>query len=241
MDSNLVPTVRADKNGKLVTRHVKNSVDAPTRTFKAPVLPARPDHNQMVKEIVDLMEVKTNGLDMKPENVPALYDLMKKHELPYVIDKLHFYAHRQDHERFIANIEVIDRHIDATQKVLDLHPECRDRSVSLITGILNYDFPITPDREMPLIEAVCNIWASDALDSDDLLDALFPSSYVVGRNQRGIGDLCLTDGIAELIVNNPGKESVITELVLSRKISDPEVIRRLVEGSESASLISGVL
>jgi hypothetical protein len=248
--SNLIPEQRADRNGKIVTRHVKPKAENPSRrTIAPPKLGKRYSIQQLRLEVADAFEMPDEQFKRmtEPDRLEGMLGLARSHDVSYAAGILMdgMVGIHKDSD-FSACLGLLNRNYTIADQTLAQHPsksaDFRTYAPELVTSLNMYEFEMTPEDEALLISTSCRIWIDEALDGP-YFEEVFPSDFVPNRERKGriIGNTPLRDDLAQYIVENPDKTEPIISIVIERRISDPKAIHELLDGTVSSTLGSGVL
>jgi hypothetical protein len=248
--NNLISEQRVDRNGKLVTRHVKTKVEAASRGAIAPPKLGKQDSLRQLKlELAEALQMPEEQFKRmaEPWRLEGMLSLVRSHDVSWAAGLLidGMVSIHKDNE-FNSCLGLLSRNYTLADQTLAQHPskaaDYRTYAPELVTALNLYDFEMTPEDEAVLIGASCKLWVNDALDDGSFFEELFPSDPLPNsKRDVSIGNIALRDDLARYVIAHPDKTELIVSMVTERKISDPIVINDLLEGTGTATLSSGVL
>jgi hypothetical protein len=247
----LIPELRTDRNGKLVTRHVKAASSTKASMSQVPrVDVSASDLWELRKELAKQLDISVLALDgslRQPHRLNALIGLASRHDLAIsshnsLIESLTEMPSDQD---FMRCVELLDRHFDAARKILD--GRSRNAAVyanGIVTGLNLLEFDMTQEQELLVVEAGCRIWVGEIVKDHGFktLNEVFPKRSEE-ENRRCVGPTAMRADLAHYLIGNPEKVDLVVEVVVKRGISDPRLLDGLVDEFSTAAvpLTEGVL
>lgn len=248
--SNLIPEQRVDRNGKTVTRHVKPKTGTPLRgNIAPPKLGSNYSLRQLKLDLAIALQMPDEEFKKmsEPERLEGMLELTRLHDVSFAASILldGMASIRKDSD-FSACLGILGRNYTIADQILAQHPsksaDYRTYAPELVTALNLYEFEMTPEDEAVLISASCRLWIDDALNDGNYFGELFPSDSRMKRgNYKAIGNVVLRDDLARYIIANPDKTESIVSIATARKLSNPQAIQGLLDGTVASPLISGVL
>lgn len=243
--SNLIPVQRADKNGKIVTRHVKNGkTPGKALSAAAPSLSPRLSVPQMRRKLAKALNVDSKALREEisdPQRLKALLKLAESHDLSPVSAHTAERLNRIEGKDFYRCIELMERNLDYAGEVLG------DKSYDaplLVTSLNLYDFPISHEEERVLVMAACLLWREDGMLQNPIrMYALFPRPKQGGSvvSSKSMGYCALNAELAKYFLSAPDYVDSIVKIIAERRITSPTEIDAILKSSASPVLAEGAL
>lgn len=244
--ADLIPELRPDYTGKLVTRHVKAPGAAKDSAKKVPrVNSTQAEMGQLRKNIARSLGISIRNFNPAlrlPARLESTAELTAKHDMSgCALELMDGLAAIKGEDDFQRCVDLLDRHHDSAHAALSTSFK-QDISYApmMITGINMFDFDMTPDQEKAVIEATCRIWVGGAMgQSNDAIKEMFPKR-IGGKSGNSIGRTALREDLAQYIAENPQKVEAVVQIVNERGISDPKEIEEMT-GSLISPLLDGAL
>ena len=242
--SNTSPEKRMDKNGRLVTRHIKQR--GPEAWGWVAPSPARKQDDQALRtEIgaaINLYRESYKIDEVRSENLPALTRLVKSFDYSNMYDDILNMGQRFPAEQFSKCVRLLMAHQEEAVDNLEsgTYSDGKGDMVMLVTGLNRHKFRMTKEQRSRLIVGVCKLWSSDHMENIEHLNSVFPRRDD-GTTLVAFNNATIREDLAKLIVNNPEKFDFIIDCIGSRQISDLDALKDLMNNSSSVALSEGSL
>lgn len=245
--SNTVPELRLDKNGKWVTRHVKSNV---TERWVGITPPQQRQQEKRVEalreDIAAAIGLYSNSWkveSVRTESLPALARLVKSYDYSTMYDDLIHMGKVFEPAHFKKCVLLIEEHQETAISLLSSgnYSDGKGDMIMLVTGTLRHNFRMTKEQRAVLIEGVCRLWGSDAMEDFEYLNTVFPKRGIVHDSPVAIADGTMREDIAKFIVDHPAKLDTIIDLIGNRGISDVVTLKKMIDSSAADALSDGVL
>lgn len=247
--SELLPELRADRNGKLVTRHVKTGASSRGSLGSVPRVDTEADTvwklRKKVAQHLAMSEFMLSG-ELDLDRLKAIADLTSKHDLSAssksVINA--FVAMTDDDLK--KCIGLLERNLETAQTILseEMPGDMADAS-AIVTGLNMNDFSMSPEQERSIVEATCRIWAGEAMENhgNDVIDEMFLSRDAAKTRGTISGGLALREDLSLYIAENPDQVDAVVTMAIKRGISDPKSLEGMGEVLDSVTqpLLDGAL
>lgn len=247
--ANLIPERRMDRNGKVVTRHVKASSTLKPSMSQVPAVSAG-DMWKMRSSLANALGISVLGLDERlrqPERLKSLIGLATRHDLAITKNNalIEYLTEMPSDEDFMDCVGLLDRHFDAACAALDSSSKNKASYVNgIVTGVNVLDLDMTHEQERLIIEVGCRIWGSELTTNHGYpaLNAVFPKRSEED-DQRCVGSTVMREDLASYLLRHPEKADAVVKVISERGISDPQLLDGLIEEFSSAAvpLTEGVL
>lgn len=241
----LVPQKRADKNGKLVTRHVKPQASTSARgPIAPPVLPGT-SLESLKKELAEALLVPLSEFqDVHDQwRIEGMLSLAKEHDFTriatYFTDTM---ASLTTQGSFSDAVGYFERNYEIACDIFASSPD-RESFITyapdLVASLVLYNIDMSHADERILMETTCRIWVHDAMLSGKFFAEVFPPRRE--SKDRLVGGTKLRDDLARYIIANPEKNDAIVNMITTRKVSSPKDIQEMLDSANAVSLSDGAL
>lgn len=247
--NDLTPELRADRNGKLVTRHVKSGGRSKSSLGSVPRVDTEADIvltlRKKVAQHLAMSEFMLSG-ELDFDRLKALVELTSKHDLSASSKSVVNAFVAMTDDDFKKCIGLLERNLEAAQMILS-EEESGDISdaSAIVTGLNMNDFSMSPEQERAIVEATCRIWTGGIIENygNDVIDEMFLSRGAAKCSGTISGGLALREDLSLYIAENPEQVDAVVTMAIKRGISDPKSLDGIGEVLDSVAtpLLDGAL
>lgn len=243
----LIPELRPDYTGKMVTRHVKSSPAKQALRIAAPTIATpKPTVKEMSVAVADALSVAQREVDdnFYPEDrLEKLLYLVSRHDFRDASLVLLDGVACIEDTALDPCLALLDRHQERVAELIAQAPAESEIMAPytplVITGMNCHAFAMTPEQETTLVEAVTRIWSHSFINNNpEYHQAVFPDR-LGWRSMTSMGGVSMNDDLAQYVVNNPDKLDAIVYIITEREITDPDAIDAMA--TSTSPLLDGVL